>query len=294
MNILPVLTLCSILNTGAKLDWLTEKSIYKEPMANPRSPEFGLTINTERYLGKRIGYLEGILGADFPIATFSYDNLKLQFGLQAAGWLDLGYRDGAFPMLTQDFYLGVPFSFRYKDFSGAIKFNHISSHLGDGMDIMLEDTLSKEEKEQYEFYDDIAEDEGMNLSLKGAEAYSRDFMSLHLSYEYTLGSLNTRAYFHAGYVHKMIPEELKRWFFGNGIELVYPLNNTAPYYAQDVTYNQDLDSVDYSSQLGLVMLPHKDTIFNIRFAITTFIGCDRRGQLTGRKLKRIGIGIFIR
>jgi hypothetical protein len=88
----------------------------------------------------------------------------------------------------------------------------------------------------------------------------------------------------------MIPDELKRWAVGGGTELRYEgfLN---PFYTHDIRYNQDVDSIDYSGQIGLIT--SKGKLFESRLAFTGYLGSDRRGQFMGRKLKQVGIGFFI-
>ena len=245
-------------------------------------------------MGRDVAYLEAVIGGNIPIITFSYEDFSSQFGVQTAGWFDLGYKDGAFPMLMQDFYLSAPLYFRYSDWSLAFKYNHISSHLGDGMDVLLEHSLSDDERETYKFYDDLAEEEDMNLTLQSPIVYSRDYISVHISYEYKIKSIEMRLYTHIGYVHKMIPDHLKRWFVGSGVEAMYPMTYIAPYYAHDLTRNQDLRSIDYSGQLGVIMFPERKSYFQVRFALTGFVGYDRRGQMLGKTLRRVGFGLFVR
>ncbi|KKM82769.1 hypothetical protein LCGC14_1316080, partial [marine sediment metagenome] len=219
---------------------------------------------------------------------------KFQLGTEGSAWITLGYKDGAFPLLTEDFLLAVPLSFRHNKFSGALAFNHVSAHLGDGMTILLEDSLSDEDQREFDLYDDLAEEEGMDLSLSDPEPYSRDFISLYLSYEYVVDGIEHRMYVHFGYAHKMIPDGLGRTFIGSGFEAKYSCKYFTPYYSQDITWNEDSDSVDYSYQLGAYILPDKDDMFTVRIATTGFIGYDRRGQLMDNKIKKFGLGLFIR
>ncbi|KKM86947.1 hypothetical protein LCGC14_1273800 [marine sediment metagenome] len=267
------------------------KPIYKEPLAYPRSPETGFATNTSEYYGKRVYYFEAIIGVNIPCVTYENRNLILQFGMQASTWMDLGYKNGAFPLLTQDFYLAAPATFRYKDFSGAIKFNHISSHLGDGVDVLLDEVLTDEEKAEYE---KLKGRPSVDVPLSEPVTYSRDYLSAHLSYDFSIHGVQSKIYGHIGYIHKVHPQGLKPWFLGNGFESTYYMKYFAPYYAQDVTWNQDMDSVDYSSQFGVIVVPDDNALFEMRLAATIYIGSDRRGQMVGRRLKQFGFGLFIR
>jgi hypothetical protein len=123
---------------AAEFKFLKEPMIYNEPIAAPRSSKTGITIDTSKYMGQRVAYMEGMIGRNVPMLTLTHGALKLQTGIEAATWMTLGYSEGAFPLLTQDFMFAFPLMFRYNKFSGAIKFNHISAHLGDGFEGLLD------------------------------------------------------------------------------------------------------------------------------------------------------------
>ena len=288
MNVLLITALVSGVN------FFGAAPLYEEPLANVRSPDTGMTMNTSRYLGDRVYYLEATIGKNVPVSTLTLRDLSVQFSLQGGAWLILGYDDFAFPMLTQDFFFAFPLSFKLGQLSGAIKYNHISSHQGDGFDALMEEQLTKRERKEIEFYERIAKQNGVDILLSEPVSYSRDFGSLHLAYDYNVDRAKVRSYVHVGYVHKMIPDNLKRWFVGAGTEVIYPLRIASPYYAHDTTYNQDMDSLDYSGELGVVFLTQEDSLFEFRIALTGYVGSDRRGQLVGRKLKQFGFGFFIR
>ena len=297
MNILLIFVLHYPIVASAEVefDLFGEQQIFDVPLAYPRSPgDMAFSINTSVYKDQRIVYFEGVIGRTIPLSTLTLGDWKFQLGTEGSAWITLGYKDGAFPLLTEDFLLAVPLSFRHNKFSGVLAFNHVSAHLGDGMNVLLEDSLSDEEQREYDLYDDLAEEEGMDLSLSDPEPYSRDFISLYLSYEYTFDGIESRMYFHGGYAHKMIPEKLGRLFIGTGFEAKYPCKYLTLYYSQDVTWNEDSDSVDYSYQFGAYILPEKDDLFTVRVATTGFIGYDRRGQLMNNKIKKFGFGLFIR
>lgn len=274
-SVLFIICLCfsSIAFADTNIDFFSEPQIFNVPLANPRSPgDIAFSINTSKHQNQRIVYLEGIIGRVIPLSTLSIDDWKIQLGIEGSVWITLGYKDKTFPLLTEDFLIGLPLSFRYKRFSGALAYNHISAHIGDG----------------------LTEEDNIGLSLSDLEPYSRDFLSLYLSYEYTFDDIESRIYSHIGYAHKMVPKELGRSFFGMGFEAKYSCRYLIPYYSQDVTWNGDNDSVDYSYQLGVYIFPNKDDIFTVRIATTGFVGYDRRGQLMNNKIKKFGFGLFIR
>jgi len=279
------------------------KPLYREPFAGPRSPDTGVTINTSRYKKQRIEYLEASIGKNVPIVTahiksrHADEELTLQLGLAGGFWATLGYDEGAFPLLTEDFLISIPLEFKWGPISAAIKFNHISAHLGDGFEKLLEEDLSSEDQRDLDAAEDVLEDlsgnENIGITLMEPQTYSRDFMSFHAAYSYKVGIFDGRTYAHVGYVHKMIPDELERWFAGTGTEVIYPSGTIAPYCAQDVTWNGDTDSVDLSLELGVVVLSSETKYYTLRVAATGYIGRDRRGQMINNKLKQFGFGFFI-
>jgi len=283
-----------IMGQNIAFDIFKRAPIFDVPIAHPRSPgNFGVAANFTTYQGLDIWYLEAQLGRNIAIITATIGELELQLGVEAQAWIALGYDDWAFPLLTEDFLIAAPVSFRYGGWSGAFAYKHISAHRGDGMDRLLEETLSAKERKEFEIYDELAEKNGMDLILEESEPYSRDFLSLCVAYDYKIRKIESRVYGHLGYAHKMVPDELKRWYFGTGFEAVYPSEAFAPYYAQDVTYNQDIDTVDYSGQIGAIVAHEDEDLFTFRLAINLYIGSDRRGQMAGRKEKRLSIGFYI-
>ncbi len=264
------------------LTFFDHKPLYENPLANPRSPESGLALRQSTFFGENVQYLEGMIGTVVPIVNYS--NIW-QLGLEGGSWMILGYDTGAFPLLTQDFYFSFPLYFRFYNFSGALKFNHISSHKGDGIDGLIKKKLTKEEKRKLT---ELEQYSNISINLIEPIAYSRDYFSIDLAYDRKFVKFNTKTYIKGGHIHKSIPRHLGRWFFGYGAEIKYKI----AFYAHDITYNQDTDSVDYSVQAGI--MANSDSLFECRLAITGYHGSDRRGQFLGRKLKQIGIGVYFR
>jgi hypothetical protein len=264
-----IFTFCSsIFSTSYHL--LDKPLIFNELVAYPRSPESKFVLVGSEYLNKKVVYFDSAIAINFPVLTIIFTDLQLQMNPQAAAWMLLASKDDAFPLLTQDFVLSVPISFKYKKISGALKYNHISAHLGDGVKKILKD-------------DDILK----------PFVYSRDFISLILAYDYKVDGIDSRFYTNVGYAHKMYPKHLKRYFIGKGIEFKLVKNNLSPYCANDFTYNADTDSLDYSSQCGMYLSHKKENLFDIKLALTLYIGSDRRGQLLGREMKEFGLGVFV-
>jgi len=295
--LLIVLSLVLSSSAQAGYDILKHKPLFEPPLANPRSASSGMSINTSKYKGIRIAYVEGIIGREIPIITWINHTFSFQIGLEATTWITLGVpTDGlTFPLLTQDFHFAFPVSFRYEGWSMSVKFNHISAHKGDGFDDIAKATLTLTEREEFENLERLGDQNGIDISLVGPFSYSRDYMSYHVGYDLYLNEIHIRPYFHIGYLHKVIPDDLGRWFFGNGADVIYEAGWLSPFFAQDVTWNEDTNSVDLSIRAGAFLFKDDANLADIGITFNAFVGEDRRGQLLSRKrMKEFGIGFFIR
>jgi hypothetical protein len=265
-----------------------------DPPAIVRSPNSGLSINSIKYAGKSTWCLETTLGKNFPLLTVSVDDLSLQLTIKAGAWLKLGYDDGAFPLLTEDFLIAVPISVKYRSWSGYIAFNHISAHLGDGFNSMMEDEASKKTRRETEKYEDLASNSigyDVELLLRKPFPYSRDFISALVMCEIDLRGVKSKIYATAGYAHKMIPKHLGRWYVGGGVDLSKELQDFKPYVSQDLRYNADTDTVDYSIQVGNHFDMGYD--FQSRIYLGMYKGSDRRGQLLGEYSTTFNFGLAV-
>ena len=271
-----------------QVDVLDNKPIYQNPLAFVRSPESSIFLKTSTYRGARLKYLEAEIGRTIPIVRLRNRNgvfdFDLQLGIEAASWSILGYSEGSFPLITQDFLLAVPLMFKVSSVSGALKFNHISSHVGDGMDLLWDKSLTKEQKEKIE----TIENQG-NVSISPpVKNYSRDFWSIEIAQTHDMGFATLKSYVHTGHVHKMIPKHLKRWFVGQGFELRH---SSGLFLADDVRYNQDTDTLDFSAQGGWMF---EGYFAEMRMCVTGYHGSNRRGQFAGQKINEFGLGMFFR
>lgn len=269
----------------------SKAEIFKQPLANPRSTgDVSMTLNQTKYKGFYVGYLEGVISRNFTLCRTNIMGIDAELGAFAGAWVILGYDDGSFPLITEDFKFGLPLSVRRRNWSASLSFEHISSHQGDGMDLLLEKSLSGGELARFRMYEEMAEDEGIGISIKDPEGYSRDYISLYLSHDTHEDSYRYRKYVHLGYAHKIIPDDLKREFLGFGVEAKRN-SKFNPYYSVDITWNRDTESIDYSGQAGIYLLKKYS---EVRFAFTGFWGMDRKGQMLGRKDRRVGFGLFIK
>lgn len=291
--ILLFVLLFSATASATEFKFLDEPLIYKDPLAYPRNPNnISLTINSAELFGQKVMYFNGTIGKTIPLITMINQDLKLQFSVEAATWITLGYDAGMFPLLTQDFVIAAPLSFRYKGFSGAIKYNHISAHLGDGMNGYMKNHLPRPERERIE-QEQINVGNSYVIKIINNMPYSRNFTSIHGAYDFAVDNVDIKYYAQAGYVDKMIPSNLMRYFIGNGTEFKINYSTFSPYLAEDITWYADVKDAGFSAQLGGYIKERTENLFNVRVAITMYRGCDRRGQLVGKKLEEFGFGIFI-
>jgi len=250
---------------AAKWDFFTLETLYMNPIAYPRSPEFGLSL-----LSLKDKNINVALGKDFGLATLSVGGYHFQFGLEAAAWLTLGYIDEnfSFPVVAEDFSYSIPISVRRKHTTVAVKYNHISAHLGDGANKILKH--------------------------RTPIVYSRDFISFHVSHEFVLWKFKNRVYGHMGVGHFTIPEGISGSYLGGGYEIVLCRKAFSPYFAADTTYNHDVQLFTVSSQIGMWLARFVPTDFSLRVALVGQFGGDRRGQFVGERVNSFGIGVFIR
>jgi hypothetical protein len=231
-------------------------TLYENPLANPYSPEFSIVRDSKARIQAKFGGGIGLVNYDDKIHHW-------QLGVEASAWITLGYKDGSFPLLTEDFIFSVPFAYKYYQTTFVLKWNHISAHLGDG-------------------------------SRREPIIYSRDFISFHIAREYKNRYSRSKVYLHLGDAYRIYPKRLSGKFIGGGIESNLKTGWIRPYIAFETNYNRDVFSLDLSGQIGLQLERRLPGSLEARVAVIGYYGRDRRGQMLGRKLSTVGVGIFIR
>ncbi|MBI2448877.1 DUF1207 domain-containing protein [Candidatus Pacearchaeota archaeon] len=259
--------------------FLSEKQLSEPPLAYPLSPDLGFSLveNTRTQTTDFIA----VLGRRIPFATMNLiGDTKLQLSIDAAVWSTIRQGDGdAFKVLFSDYLISFPVTVKYNHFINEFKFNHVSSHLSDGV-----------RKERIPI------------------TYSRDYFSILVAYENEIAqrrflrekyalSLKFKKYIELGYIHKLSPKELEnRNLLHLGGELIfldYTQQNANIYFAYDITPHPSLEKkFSYSMQLGF--MTNMENPYTMRIAFVLFDGLDYRGQNLGKKLSYLGIGLFIR
>lgn len=268
------------------------KPIVSDPPAILRAPHSGVSVNTMDYDSHSIFYIDAALGKDFPLITLENNVFVAQVSLKGGAWVSLGCDNGAFPLLTEDFLIAAPLSFKYDKWSGYISYNHISAHLGDGFDKMV-DRDESDVSDLIKPYEKSIQAEGFKLSIMTKEpfVYSRDFMSILLMRDDKLLSADIKYYITAGYAHKIMPKRLKPWYLAGGVHIEKSYTNAKPYFSQDIRYNADVDHIDYSAQLGIYFKSLYG--FQNRIYASFYTGSDRRGQLLGKCTNILGFGFAV-
>lgn len=249
--------------------WFQDQPLYKESMAHPRSPQSSLSVNYGSLQKQELVFFRGSLGKNIPIVTIRDPNrnMALQLGVQGGAWMDLGYERGAFPLLTQDFLIAIPLSFQYNNWAFQFKYSHLSAHLGDSI-----------------------------YKLKDPIKYSRDFLTLGSSFEINKEDFDYRAYLQGSFIHKMTPR-LPPWSIDIGMEFRIKYDYLPAFFAHNLTWNQDVDSLDYSAQAGVLLWKYwKDekVFFKPRIALTfSPLASDRRGQFFDQRTTEFGISFIV-
>lgn len=272
-----------LLSLFAVVDVFDGKPIHESPLGYIRSVQSGISLKSSKYRGANLQYLDAEIGKSTPIIRLRNKDFDTQLGIEVGSWMVLGYYQGRFPLVTQDFLLAIPLMFRADNFSGAIKWNHLSSHRSDGFDFLWDKTLSPEQKQKIEA---VEEQENVSIS-PPVKNYSRDFWSLEVSKKTNFKNLNAKSFLQLAYIHKIIPHGLGRWFGGNSFELEY----FGFYIAENLMWYQDTNTIDFSIQTGWILEGHKS---KPRVYVSYYSGSDRRGQFLGRTMKEYGLGLSIR
>ncbi len=239
--------------------------LFKPLIADPRWPHFSASY--QRYLDDK--QLRDVAAVSFG-ETFAFYRERL-----SAGWWELGLQAGVFALfdlnapsmdlINADYFVAVPFSYRYEDFSALFRLFHQSSHLGD--EFLLRSRVNR-----------------VNLSYEGIDA--------KVSYE--LGDV-WRGYAGAGYLFHRDPASLKPWSVQYGLEFRSPWPSPdarwRPIAAADIQ-NREMNKwhADFSLRAGIQL----DGILvtrNLQLLLEYFRGHSPNGQFYRQKIDYFGLGM---
>ena len=239
--------------------------LFKPLIADPRWPHFAASY--QRYVDDK--QLRDVAAVSFG-ETFALYRDRL-----GAGWWELGVQAGVFALfdlnapstdlINADYFVAVPVSYRYQDFSALFRLFHQSSHLGD--EFVLGSRVNR-----------------VNLSYEGIDA--------KLSYE--LGDV-WRGYAGAGYLFHRDPASLKPWSVQYGLEFRSPWPSPEarwrPIAAADIQ-NREMNDwhADFSLRAGIQL----DGILvtrNLQLLLEYFRGHSPNGQFYREKIDYFGLGM---
>lgn len=261
-----ITVLAPISQTHAATDLYGRATIFPVPIAHPRAPQMGLSLDLR---SKGVDFAAAI-GARVPLMSweFAKQTMALQIGVDAGVWSNLKRNDQImFDLQNGDYLLGLPIMFRWKNVSAVVRFAHISAHLGDG----------------------AAEDGRQRIN------YSREFATWHVAYTTPITSyIQARFYTGLGVIVRSRPLNVGRMSADLGTELRGPqFWLLRPVFAGNLSYNQDTDTVDLGGQLGVEYATPPQGAFTPRFVLELYRGSDRRGQYLGDRETRVNFGLYM-
>jgi hypothetical protein len=242
------------------------EDLFHPLIADPRWPHFGIAYhayqNDEELgnvgalsFGESIPFVGGTTGAE------GNWQLGLHAGVFAIFDLDADSSD----LINADYWVGIPTSWRRRDFSALVRLYHQSSHLGD--EFLLRDP-----------------DGRVNLSYEAID--------LKLSYE-NIGPL--RLYGGAGYLLRKEPSDLDPWSLQVGAEVISPYaffgGAARPLAAVDLQLYEESDwEPQLSVRTGLQFENPEMTTLMLQVLLEYYDGRNPNGQFYDRDIEYIGVG----
>ena len=250
------------------LEILPKGLLFSPLIADPRWPHFSAAY-------QRFHNDAGLRNAGVATLGEIISLLRGPLGEKGGAW-EVGIQAGVFSLfdldapstdlVNSDYIVGIPFSYRARNFSAMSRLYHQSSHLGDEFLI-------------------VNRVERVNLSYEAAD--------VRLSYEVTDW---LRLYGGGGYIVRGDPDDLKPWSTQMGVEFRSPKTffdgALRPLAAVDVQYREQNDwNADVSARAGVQFekLPLFDR--RIQLLLEYFNGYSPNGQFYRDKIEYIGLGI---
>jgi hypothetical protein len=240
--------------------------LFKPLIADPRWPHFSAAYH---------GYLNDKQLKSAAAVSFG-ETFALYRDRLGKGWWEFGVQAGVFALfdldapsmdlVNADYFVALPLSYRYGDFSGIFRLFHQSSHLGD--EFVLESRVPSR----------------VNLSYEGVDA--------RLSYEF--GDV-WRVYGGGGYLFHREPSSLAPWAVQYGVEFRSPWPGPdarwRPIAAADIQNREENDwHADFSLRAGLQF----DGVLaarNLQLLLEYFRGHSPNGQFYRQKVDYLGLGL---
>jgi hypothetical protein len=249
-------------------EFLPSGRLFDPLIADPRSPSFSAAYQSY-HDDPELGNVGAVsLGATIELYEDNFPGAgRWQMGIEAAVYSIFDLDAPSSDLVNADYWVGVPFSYRYQNFSGVLRVFHQSSHLGD--EYLLRNETNR-----------------LNLSYEGVD--------LRLSYD--LFKKVVRIYGGGGYLFRTNPDDLGRWSTQGGLELRSPRsffgNHVRPVAAVDVQHREEADwRPDISARGGFQFESEKLRDRNLQLMFEYFRGKSPNGQFFGRTIEYWGVGI---
>jgi hypothetical protein len=251
-----------LLTTG----FLPAQPVFAELIADPRWPRFSASLLSYQD-DEEFGIVGAAnLGAVLPIYGFEALGGPWQIGIQAGVFSIFDLEAESLDLINADYFVALPLSARYDQFSAQVRLFHQSSHLGD--EYILR-----------------AIPERINLSYEGLDL----LLSLDLFD-------SVRVYGGGGGLFHTDPDDLEEWRAQGGIELSSPgpvlTDQLFPLAALDVQAAEETGwDPDYSVRAGLELRNELLAGRRLQLMLEYFNGNSPNGQFFERKIEYVGTGI---
>jgi Protein of unknown function (DUF1207) len=240
-------------------------TLFRPLIADPRWPHFAASYH--RYLSDR-------QLTDVGAVSFGETFTLIRERAGASSWWEVGIQAGVFAvfdlaaesmdLVNADYFVGVPLSGRWGDWSAIFRLFHQSSHLGD--EFLLRATTER-----------------VNLSYESVDLkVSREFGDV------------LRLYAGGGYLFDQEPASLDPWSIQYGVEVISPWPGRdagwRPIVAGDLQHREENDwSLDLSLRAGIQI----DGVLasrSLQILLEYFKGRSPNGQFYKDKIEYLGLG----
>ena len=241
--------------------------LFRYLEADPRWPHFSASY--QYYIGDKD--LEHVCAVSLGETLGLYqDNFFLggqwQLGLQGAVFPIFDMATSSKDLVNADYFVALPFSYRYRMFSALARVSHQSSHLGD--EFILDNQVQRRVNVSYESVD------------------------LKLSYDMFDDVL--RVYGGGGYLFNRNPSDLQPWTMQLGLEVkskrTFFEGLVRPLIAVDVQNRQE-DDFDLSVRGGFQVESPKLRKLHLQFLVEYFNGQSPNGQFFESDVEYVGVGV---
>jgi hypothetical protein len=237
--------------------------IFDPLIADPRWPRMSGTV-VRHFRSNENQVFNGNVGASLPLVGTD----DWQWGLQATVFTQYDMKSRHDDQMTDDFLVGIPYSWRAGRAAWIARLYHISTHTGD--EFLLHHPGFDRRKQSYEAVD------------------------LRTSYDLGRG---WRAYGGPGYIWRRFPDDMKPWYLQAGAEYTHPdawlRGLLRPVAALDLQWHENFGGVNVSARAGFQIEHRSQSARRVMFLVEYFKGRDVNGQFFTNPDESLGLGAHI-